>query len=86
MFWCSKKVKVGKMYACSAGTYAGQLLIFIRAKDDAYGFLSAPEMKNVWVPKEKFDFGIANDILEIVENVPKFVKKVSIAKFEENEL
>lgn len=86
MFWCSKKVKVGKMYACSTGTYAGQFLIFIRVRGDEYGFLSAPEMKNVWVPKEKFDFAIANDILELVENVPKYVKQVAILQFDQNEL
>ena len=84
MLWRSKKLKFGKMYACTAGFYAGQLLIYIESDEDAHGFLSVPEMKNVWVPKDKFDFGIANDILEFIENVPTFVKKTSKIQFAQN--
>ena len=84
-FWKRNKVSLGKLYACTAGTYAGQFLIFIREKSDEYGFLSTPSMKNLWVPKEKFDFGIKNDILKFVENVPKNVTEVARAQFEENE-
>ena len=86
LLWWRKDVRCGKMYACSTGKYAGSFLIFIKSKDNEYGFLSIPKMENQWMPKEKFDFAIEYGILEFVKNVPIYVKKVSCAKFRDNEI
>lgn len=74
------------MYACRCGFYAGQLLIFIKSEKEEYGFLAIPKMENQWVPKEKFDFAIRNGIIEFVEDVPVYVKKVAFAKFRDNKI
>lgn len=76
--------KFGKLYAVTAGTYAGQFLFYVEEGTDGYGFLAIPEMDNRWIPKEKFDFAIKNHILEFVEKTPRNVKKVAKAQFEEN--
>jgi hypothetical protein len=80
-----KSLKFGKLYAVTAGTYSGQFLFFVEQKNNQYGFLTIPEMKNLWVPREKFDFAIVNKIIEFVEKSPVDVKKVAKAKFSENE-
>lgn len=83
MFW-SKKLKIGDTYACTAGIHVGKILIFIEDNKEEYGFLSVPEMKNMWIPKEKFDFGVEHDIIDYVERVPKFAWKTSKAQFLQN--
>jgi hypothetical protein len=86
MFWNKKKLRVGRLYACLTGIYAGAFLIYIRTRKDEHGFLRSPEMVNLWVPKKEVDFAIEGGILEFVTDVPAFAQKVAAAKFEENEL
>jgi hypothetical protein len=83
MFWV-KKIKLGDTYACQTGTHAGKMLIYIDKNSNQYGFLSSPTMENVWVPIEKFDFGIKNGIIEYVERVPKKIRTVAEIKFRDN--
>lgn len=85
MFWFSKKIRYGDTYACTAGDYVGSILTFIKEKEGMYGFISIPTMKNQWIPKEKFDIGLENNILEYVENLPLFVKRTLKKQFDENE-
>jgi hypothetical protein len=83
MFWKSK-IRLGNTYACQTGIHAGKMLIYIDKNSNQYGFLSSPTMENVWIPIDKFDFGIENGIIEYVERVPKIVRKVADAKWREN--
>ena len=73
------------IYAVTTGTYVGEMLIFIQEVGDSYYFLSVPKNLNRKIPKEKFDFGIANNILEFVEIAPKEVNKVAHKQFLKNE-
>jgi hypothetical protein len=83
MFW-KKKLKLGDTYACQTGDYAGRMLIFIDKNNHEYGFLSIPTMENIWVPIDKFEFGVNNKIIEYVERVPKTVKVTASAQFRAN--
>jgi hypothetical protein len=78
------RIQLGDTYACQTGFHAGKMLIYIDKNRHEYGFLSSPTMENVWVPIDKFDFGVDNGIIEYVERVPKKVRKVSLAKFKDN--
>lgn len=73
------------LFAVQAGDYVGQMFIVVEVTDAAVGCLSVPDMENVEVPKEKFDFGRNNGIIEYVETVPKDVFKVSQAQYTKNE-
>jgi hypothetical protein len=77
-------MREGNIYGCSAGDYVGSMLLFIESDKSSYGFLKIPSMENLWVPKDKFDFGVEQCIIEYIERVPKYVRKTSKAKFNEN--
>jgi hypothetical protein len=64
------KPKKRDIYATHHGDYAGQMFIACHITKSEYGFLAIPDMENVTVPKEKFDFGMDNGILEFVEQMP----------------
>ncbi len=83
MFWKSK-IKLGNTYACQTGIHTGKMLIYIDKNSNQYGFLASPMMENVWIPIEKFDFGIKYGIIEYVERVPKIVRTVAETKFKDN--
>ena len=78
------KIRLGNTYACQTGIHAGKMLIYIDKNQHEYGFLASPVMENIWVPIDKFDFGLNNGIIEYVERVPKKVRTVAKAKFREN--
>ena len=78
------KLRMGNTYACQTGLHAGKMLIFIDKNKHEYGFLATPTMENIWVPIDKFEFGVKNKIIEYVERVPKTVRTVAVAKFKEN--
>lgn len=80
----SKKPKFGNAYAVQTGDYAGQLFIFIKESNGYYEFLSTPMMENRQVPIEKFDFGLDEGIIEYVKRLPRYVRNITRAKFEEN--
>jgi hypothetical protein len=63
-------------YAVTAGTYIGEILVFIEQNEENYCFISIPKNKNRIVPKDKFHLGIAEDIVEIVEKLPNNIFKL----------
>jgi len=77
-------VREGNLYGCTAGDYVGSMLMFIEKDETNYGFLRIPTMENMWITKEKFDFGVEQSIIEYIERVPKYVRQTSKAKFNEN--
>ena len=81
----SKVVTPGDIYAVHTGTYAGEMLIYIKSKTVDYCFLSIPKMVNRVIPKIIFEHGRNNNILRYVERVPKYVLKTSTAQYVKNE-
>ncbi len=79
-----KKIQFGNAYAVQTGDYAGQLFIFIEKTNDSYRFLASPLMENRSVPIKEFDFAIEHGIIEYVKRVPRYVRNIARAKFEEN--
>jgi len=81
------KIKVGNMYACHHGEYAGQLFAFIcrDKKEQTYNFLRMPEMITTKIPQKDFDDGLEKEIIKFVEKIPKYVYKVIMLQYKKNE-
>ena len=81
------KIKVGNMYACHHGEYAGQLFAFIcrDKKEQTYNFLRMPEMITTKIPQKDFDNGLEKEIIKFVEKIPKYVYKVIESQYKKNE-
>lgn len=78
------KIKKGDMFAVQAGDYVGQMFAVVDLTQDAVDCLSVPNMLNVSVTKEKFDFGRNHGIIEYVETVTKDVFQVIHAQYTKN--
>ena len=74
-----------QIYAVETGDYVGQMFAVVEVDKDHIGCLSLPKMENVKVPKESFDSGRNNDILSLVEELPKDVFKVVESQYFKNE-
>lgn len=79
-----KHPKKGFIYAITKGKFAGQLFVYVEEKNKEYGFLSLPEMVIRKVPNDKFDYGIKNKIIDVVERLPKHVFSVCIKQYRKN--
>ena len=71
-------------YAVKHGTYAGEILIFIKKNTDLYDFLSVPKMINRSIPEDKFNYAYNSGIIDFVEKIPKEVYKTVVRQFEKN--
>ena len=69
----TKHPKQKYIYAVTGGAYLGELLVYVDKQDNNYSFLSLPQMQNRLIPTEKFDFGLQEQIVEIVEKLPRSV-------------
>ena len=72
------------IYAVTGGTYLGELLVYIESKHDTYNFLTLPDMAIRSIPKEKFEFGINENIVEKAGKLPNYVYKVCKAQYLKN--
>jgi len=75
----------GRIYAVTTGDYAGQILLLVKQVGDSFWFLSIPLNNNQEVPKDKFEFGMNNDIIEYIGDLPRDIFKTIKAQFEYNE-
>jgi hypothetical protein len=75
----------GRIYAVTTGDYAGQILLLVKQVGDSFWFLSIPSNNNQEVPKDKFEFGMNNDIIEYIGDLPKDIFKTVKAQFKYNE-
>ena len=82
-----KKIREGDMYACHHGQFAGQMFCFIcrDKKEQTYNFLRMPDMITTKISQKDFDDGLKNEIIKLVEKVPKYVFKVIEAQYKKNE-
>lgn len=79
------QVKTREAYAVQTGDYVGQMFIVCEITDSEVGCLAVPDMKNVKVPKEKWEFGRNSDIIEYVETLPDEVYMISETQYFANE-
>lgn len=63
----------GSIYGVGTGSFVGEMFVFIEEKTNTYEFISIPKNQNRSVPKEKFDIGIKNKIIEYVKEIDKDV-------------
>ena len=68
--------KSGCIYAVNGGKYLGEFFVYIEENNTDYCFLSLPKMESRNVPKDKFDTGINDKIIEPVETLPKNIYKI----------
>ena len=80
MKYCKREV-----YAVETGDYVGKMFAVVDPKKEAIGCLILPQMENVNVPIESFDNGRNNDIIKLVEKLPKKVYSVVEAQYKKNE-
>ena len=73
------------IYAVEAGDYVGKMFAIVEPKKEAIGCLILPQMENIDVPIESFDNGRNNDIIKLVEKLPKKVYSVVEAQYKKNE-
>ena len=58
------------LYAVTGGKYLGELLVYMEKKNENFNFLTLPDMKIREIPYDKFEFGLTNKIVDIVEKLP----------------
>lgn len=80
----SKHPKKRYIYAVTGGKLLGELLVYINSNKDTHSFLSLPIMKNRAIPIDKFDFGIKERIVDVVEKIPKNIYSVCIKQYNKN--
>ena len=68
-----KHPKKRYLYAITGGKYLGELFVFIEKQENNFNFLSLPDMKIREVPCDKFEFGLTNKIVDVVEKLPLHV-------------
>ena len=74
----------GYAYAVTAGVYVGEMFVYVEEKDDNYHFISIPSNINRQVPKEKFEFGLVNKIVDPVTKIDSKVLKLLNKQYEYN--
>jgi len=79
------KYRKRDIYAVETGDYVGKMFAVVKLKKDTIGCLILPQMENVDVPIESFDNGRNNDIIKLVEKLPKKVYSVVEAQYKDNE-
>lgn len=75
----------GYSYAVTTGTYVGEMLVYVEEQTENYKFISIPKNINREVPKDKFNLGLDNSIVEIVEEIPKSIYELLEKQYFYNE-
>lgn len=79
------KFTKGDSYAVHTGTYAGEILIFLKETKDNYCFLSIPNMVNREIPKLVIENARNKGIIKFVERVPTYIVQISNQQYLINE-
>jgi len=74
------------VYAITGGVYLGELFVFVKKTETEYSFLSLPDMKIRNVPFEKFEFGLKEKIIDVVQKIPDNVYSVCVEQYNKNSL
>ena len=74
------------VYAVTGGAYLGEMLVLV--EDDKstkeHCFLALPDMNIRRVPYDKFEFGLMNKIIDIVDKLPSDVYKTCVKQYYKN--
>ena len=76
------KPKIGNIYAVTGGDYMGEFFVLMES-GSSYTCMSLPDFHIRSVPKDKFKFGIYNNILDFQETLPQEIFKDCLQKFNE---
>lgn len=71
------------LYAVLGGVYLGEMFVLMdnQKKQKQYCFLSLPDLHIRTVTYEKFEFGLNNKIVDVVEKLPKNVYLTCVAQY-----
>jgi hypothetical protein len=72
------------IYAVTVGKFLGELLVFTEKDSDSYNFLTLPNMDIRSIPIDKFDAGLENGIIDVVEKLPAYVHKTCLKQYSRN--
>ena len=78
------RLKVGSSFGVLAGTYLGEIFVFIRKEDSTMHFLSIPKMRNRSIPVDKFNYAIDNRVIEYIERLPWNERHICRSQFDKN--
>jgi len=81
-----KKKKLGNIYAVTGGDYMGEFFVLVEETNKDYIFLSLPDFYVRHVPKDKYEFGVQNKILDFREKLPQDIFKDCMNKYTELKL
>jgi len=84
IFFKQKHPKERYIYAITGGKYLGELFVLMEELNDSFLFLSLPDMKIREVPKDKFEFGLTEKIIDIVKKIPNDIYNVCKAQYIKN--
>jgi len=79
-----KHPRVRHVYAVCGGKYLGEMFVFMEQQDTEYYFLSLPAMQIRQVPIEKFDTGLKEKILDVVNKLPKDIYNICQKQYKAN--
>jgi hypothetical protein len=78
----TKKPKPRYLYAIKNGDYAGHFCAYILTTPEKHIFLTIPHNQKIEVPKNDFESGLKEGIVDFVEVLPKAVYNVIKAQYE----
>ena len=78
-----RKCNIGNIYAITSGDYMGEFFVLMEQTNESNIFLSLPDFHIRHVPKEKYEVGIENKILDFQEVLPKDVFTECLNKYNE---
>jgi len=81
----NKNLSTGDIFAVHTGTYAGEMLIYIKTQSIDCCFLSIPNMVNRVIPKIALEHARNTGIIKFVERAPGYVTKTALAQYNKNE-
>lgn len=78
------KPKFKTLYGVVTGTYCGELLLFVEEDATNFHFISVPKLINRSVPKDKFQLGLTENIIEPAKTIPAKLVKLLFAQYKYN--
>ena len=79
-----QKEALGAAYAVTAGTFVGEIFIYISTDETNVYFLSIPKMLNREVPLDKFKYALDNNVIEFIQMIPRNERLVCKSQYESN--
>ena len=73
------------MYAVNTGLFVGEFFVYIRQSQESYHFLSLPKLIRRDIPKDKFELGVKDKIISLIEKLPGAVFEYCITAYDKVE-